>query len=218
MLVTILVPLILTPEPRLAFYKTLKPTIVSILLVAVPFILWDKLFVMMGIWGFNPYYITGVQLFNLPLEEVLFFLFVPYACIFIDMTYKRYFADQLILNKYFTIFISMVLILIAVALLVFNLNQAYTLSALTLFIFLLAYSLVNNTKLLNRFLLSFCLMLVGFFFINGILTGSFISGEVVWYNNLENSGFRVGTIPVEDFFYGFDLILAVTLIRESFLK
>jgi lycopene cyclase domain-containing protein len=50
-------------------------------------------------------------------------------------------------------------------------------------------------------------ILIPFLIVNGILTGSFIDGEVVWYNNNENLGIRFFTIPIEDFGYGFSMIL-----------
>jgi lycopene cyclase domain-containing protein len=43
--------------------------------------------------------------------------------------------------------------------------------------------------------------------VNGILTGSFIDEPVVLYNNDENLGIRLGTIPIEDIGYAFTMIL-----------
>jgi len=60
---------------------------------------------------------------------------------------------------------------------------------------------------MGRFYFSFLITLIPFLIVNGILTGSFIEGEVVWYNNHENLDIRIGTIPLEDMFYGMLLIL-----------
>jgi lycopene cyclase domain-containing protein len=40
----------------------------------------------------------------------------------------------------------------------------------------------------------------------------------VWYNNNENLGLRVFTIPVEDFAYAFSMILYNFLLIEQLIK
>jgi lycopene cyclase domain-containing protein len=59
-------------------------------------------------------------------------------------------------------------------------------------------------------------MLIPFFIVNGILTGSFIENEVVWYNNSENLGIRLFTIPIEDTIYALSLILTNLALTEYF--
>ena len=61
-------------------------------------------------------------------------------------------------------------------------------------------------------------MLIPFFIVNGILTGSFIENEVVWYNNSENLGVRLFTIPIEDSIYAFTLILTNLFLMEFLEK
>ena len=67
---------------------------------------------------------------------------------------------------------------------------------------------------MGRFYFAYGVILIPFFIVNGILTGSFISSEVVWYNDAHNLGLRIGTIPVEDIFYGMLLILMNIAIFE----
>ena len=74
------------------------------------------------------------------------------------------------------------------------------------------------SKVLRNFYPAFLVILIPFFLVNGILTGSFIEEEVVWYNNAENLGFRIFTIPVEDIFYALGLILLTVFLTELFTK
>jgi lycopene cyclase domain-containing protein len=50
---------------------------------------------------------------------------------------------------------------------------------------------------MGYFYLAWIICIVPMLIVNGVLT----SLPVVWYNDTQNLGFRVGTIPFEDFFY-----------------
>ena len=71
---------------------------------------------------------------------------------------------------------------------------------------------------LQGFYASFILILIPFFIVNGILTGSFIETPIVSYNNLENLGIRLFTIPVEDIGYAFSMLFGNLMIFETLKK
>ena len=90
-----------------------------------------------------------------------------------------------------------------------NLGKLYTNCCFLITIVILLWVLINKIELLQTFFISYLFILIPFFIINGILTGTYIIDEVVWYNNDHNMGIRLGTIPFEDIFYGFTLLLGI---------
>ena len=77
---------------------------------------------------------------------------------------------------------------------------------------------MSKERQLGVFYITFLIILIPFFIVNGILTGSFIEDQVVWYNNAENLGIRMGTIPIEDAGYAFSMIFLSIILIEKFKK
>lgn len=75
----LLIPLVYTFHHKLMFHKEYPSFFTSTFIVGAIFVVWDVYFTNSGFWGFNPNYITGLTLFSLPIEEVLFFFCIPYA-------------------------------------------------------------------------------------------------------------------------------------------
>ena len=170
------------------------------------FIPWDVIFTINGVWGFNSDYFLGFEILSLPLEEWLFFICIPFACVFTHYALILYFPN-LKLNKVATKAISISLVLILFILALANYDKWYTLVNFSLAIPLTWLVYKYNPQLLQYFFLTFLVMLIPFFIVNGVLTGSWIDNQVVWYNNAENFGIRMGTIPVEDSIYAYSMIL-----------
>src|SRR5210317_1835287 len=81
-LFSILIPFIASFDKRLDFYKQWKFLFPAIIITLAFFISWDVLYTYLGVWGFNPKYLTGINLINLPIEEWMFFVAIPYSCVF----------------------------------------------------------------------------------------------------------------------------------------
>ena len=82
-ILTLLFPLLLSFDKKVAFYKRWKYLFPAIAVTATFFLIWDEWFTQMHIWDFNAKYLMGYYMGHLPAEEVLFFFTVPYASIFI---------------------------------------------------------------------------------------------------------------------------------------
>lgn len=203
---TISVPIIRGFEPRIRFLSRWKGLLLGILVAGIPFIIWDVLFTRAGVWGFNDRYLTGIKIINLPLEEWMFFITVPIACIFIYEVLilfikQDYFAKY---SNRFTYIFALALLIIGLS----NLERLYTsITFISAAAYLLFLVIVIKPRYLGRFYMSYLVTLLPFFLVNGILTGSFIEEEIVWYNNAENLSIRIFTVPVEDSIYGMLLIL-----------
>jgi lycopene cyclase domain-containing protein len=206
-------PLALSFDKKVAFYKKWKYLFPAMLLPALLYITWDIYFTAIGVWSFNENYITGVKLINLPVEEVLFFFVVPYCCVFIYDCVRSYFSQ--LRNKRGA---DTFLVLLAVILLVMGViyNDKYYTGWTFIFtgLFILAiYFFRNYFKNFDAisFLVSYAICLVPFLVVNGFLT----SIPVVMYNDAENLGIRIYTIPFEDAFYGMLLILMNIVLYEK---
>jgi lycopene cyclase domain-containing protein len=85
-------------------------------------------------------------------------------------------------------------------------------------VLLVTYTVLKTTSILNTFFITFLIVLIPFSIVNGILTGSFIEEPVVRYNNLENLGIRLGTIPIEDIGYAFSMLLMSLVLIQKIEK
>lgn len=214
---SISIPFAASFDPRLKFYRDWKYLFPAMLLTMLLFIPWDVVFTEKGIWGFNPVYLSGISLFGLPLGEWLFFIAIPYACLF---TYEA--LKYLVRKDYFGKYITLINYVLMATLLILGLvfiERAYTsLTFILAAVFIALQQFFIKGKYLGRFYFSFLFILIPFFIVNGILTGSFIEDQVVWYNDAENLGIRMFTIPVEDSVYALLLLMMNVTFYESFKK
>jgi lycopene cyclase domain-containing protein len=222
-------PFFLSFHKSVAFYKNFKPLAAGILLMSAVYLPWDILFTHWGIWNFNPKYTMQSRWFLLPIEEWLFFVAVPFACVF-TFECVRYFKKTAP-SKRFTQITSFSLLAISTVLSVFAAFEElwYTFSATLLCSAMLLFHIQRRSKFLGYFLFAWFILLIPFYMSNGILTGLHfyeydlvntsqveITEAIVRYNNQFNLGIRIWSVPIEDFFYGLAMILLALTPYEYF--
>lgn len=205
-------PLALSFDKKVAYYKEWKFLFPAIMLPALFYIGWDIFFTYEGVWRFNEQYITGAKLVNLPVEEVLFFFIVPYCCVFIYACIRAYFP-LLKEKKPADTFLKALAVVLLVTGLIYH-DKYYTSWTFVLnAVFIGALYLFRNTFRhfdAVAFLVSYAVCLIPFLVVNGFLTAI----PVVIYNDAENLGARIYTIPFEDVFYGMLLVLMNVVLYE----
>lgn len=202
----VIVPLVFSFHPKIKFYKTWKAFFISAAIVGVIFLIWDVIFTSLGVWSFNPRYITGIFLYNLPIEEILFFICIPFSCVFtyycLDKFYSLGWPEQA--ETFFCILLSTLLLITGIT----WLDKLYTSATfISTAIICLLLKFAAKIKWFGKAVTVYAVLLIPFLIVNGILTGTGLEEPVVQYNNEENLGIRIFTIPIEDTVYGFELIL-----------
>jgi len=213
-LATISIPLLRSFEGRVQYRKRWPVLFKSMFLVGAVFIIWDAIFTAYGIWGFNERYLSGLEAAGLPLGEWLFFFTVPYASIFIYEVIK-YFAPWQRWTGWGST-AAVYLQWFSWAMAAFHYDQWYTVLTFALLGAFLGFARTRMRVHWELMWVSYAVALIPFFLVNGVLTGSWIDEPIVWYNDSENLGIRLGTIPVEDVFYGMLLIFSNIVLMEYF--
>lgn len=215
-LASFLVPFIFSFEKRrLHFISRWKSILLGLTGMAVFFLIWDVVFTAQGIWGFNERYLVGVPWLGLPIEEYLFFFLIGFSCLFVYESVNHLIRLSLPERFFKLLFLVWGTINILVALC--YPDRAYTFLALGLnglLILILVFWATSWSW--KKFFIGYIFSFIPFSLVNGILTGGFTPEPVVWYNQEENLGIRLGTIPVEDSQYMMLMMLISIWIYNQF--
>ncbi len=199
------------------YIKRWKAVFSAIFITATFFIVWDIIFTKIGVWQFNPRYHSGIDFWSLPIEEWLFFICIPYSSLFIHFAFQYFYPKVSLSNKTVNK-IYWVLMLILIPTIILHYNQLYTSINYSVLVLVLTFAVFKVPNILNTFFITFLIILIPFGIVNGILTGSFIDEPVVIYNNTENLGIRLGTIPIEDIGYAFSMLLMSLILIQKIEK
>jgi len=205
----ILIPVLFSFEHKVQFYRRLPALAVAIVIVGSAYIVWDVIATARGDWAFNQEYVMNVRIAGLPVEEILFFITVPYACIFIYETLRAYLPDRSFsLSHWIPALLTAVCVILSIILS----HQDYT---RTVFLFTGAFFILSGIVYLpllrsSLFWLYILIAYIPFFIVNYFLT----SMPIVSYNYEAFSGIRITTIPIEDFLYSFSLLAFYLLVYK----
>lgn len=194
------------------YWRRWRGLVAGFATVSGAFILWDIWAAAHGHWQFSSQYTLGLRVAGLPIEEGLFFVTVPGACMVVwELLGRTKRARQVVIHS--GTLRSGFVVLSALCLLggMMSGDSAYTRAAL-LAAGIAAVCLACQVRLavMRQWWLfqvaSFTLFLV----CNMVLTGL----PIVLYSLDHFSGLRIGTIPIEDFAYNFALLNLFLLVYE----
>ena len=203
---TVIICFLFSFHPKINFHRYFNAFFKSATIVGAVFVIWDILFTRSGVWWFNYDYLLGIRISELPIEEILFFICIPFSCVFTYFCLNKFFPMDWGIQRD-KIFVIASIIFYGIAAIYFY-DKIYTfVTFLTLTISLAVLYFVLNVRWIGKAFIVYLILLPGFLIVNGILTGSGLENPIVNYNPKDLIGLRIITIPVEDFFYGFELIL-----------
>lgn len=205
-------PIYFGVQEKFNFRNKIPIALLSSLISAIPFLIWDSLVTNIH-WFFNEKYIIGIKFFGLPFEEILFFISVPFACLFLWEMIVQNSKDKFFCNKYFYIILTISFSIAAVYFFISGL--IYT---ALVFSFLLISVLVDNLSQKMLFSKNFAIFLAFVFLAFLIFNGYLTARPVLIYSERFITNIRITTIPVEDIGYGFSLIYLATKVYEKLKK
>lgn len=205
---TIIICFIASFDKRLLFNHHFGTFIKAAILVAIPFIAWDVWFTSKGVWWFNTDYTLGIVIAGLPIEEWLFFICIPFSCVFTYYCFDKFFKLDWLSGFNNMIVFATVIVCALVALL--HHDKIYTLvTALATMLTVIYLHFIARADWISKASLIYTVLMLGFFPVNGVLTGTGLESPIVNYNPKDFSGIRLLTIPIEDAVYGYTQFLLV---------
>jgi lycopene cyclase domain-containing protein len=190
-------PLAFSFEPRIHFWTHWPALFTATLLVGLVFIVWDILVVKYRHWKFNPEWTGTWRLFGLPLGEYLFFLTVPYAMIFVYEAFRFLLPDRMLFHGEASSLYAFSALAIAAAAIWHR--QGYTVLALVSAAVFLTTTGLERSALVGTS--GFWVYMIFGFAAFGVVNGLYTSLPTIHYTPKAIWGVRIGTIPLEDFFY-----------------
>lgn len=205
---TVVICAVASFHPRIRFDRHFRSFFAAAAVVAIPFIAWDIWFTMLGVWWFDLDYTIGLTIAGLPVEEWMFFIFIPFSCVFTYYSIDKFFAIPA--AEGFNNLIAFVAVIVFSLVALLHPDKIYTfVTAVSTILVILYLHFVLRAEWLAKASLVFAILMLGFLPVNGILTGTGLQSPIVNYNPGDILGIRIVTIPIEDAVYGYTQFLCV---------
>lgn len=216
-LFTVIVCFIFSFHRKIRFNLYFSAFIKAAVLVGILFIIWDAWFTKVGVWWFNDDYLVGWRLLGLPVEEWLFFICIPFSCVFTFFCLDKFFNLQWANRFNLVIVIISVMVCLFVAIRYHDRLYPFV-TAIVTACTLLYLQFIARANWIGKASWVFFILMLGFLPVNGILTGTGIASPIVNYNSDQILNIRIFTIPVEDAVYGYSLFLLNLYFFKIFKK
>lgn len=212
---TVIICFIASFDKRILFSRHFGAFIKSAIVVAIPFIAWDVWFTAKGVWWFNTDYTLGILIFGLPIEEWMFFICIPFSCVFTYFCLDKFFKlDWLSGFNNIIVFISLIVCSVIAML---HCDKVYTLvTAIATITTLIYLHFIARADWIGKASMVFSILMIGFLPVNGLLTGTGLKTPLVNYNPEDFMGIRILTIPIEDAVYGYTQFLLTLYFFKRF--
>jgi lycopene cyclase domain-containing protein len=203
-------PLFFGSFKRFYFLNMWQSALISAVIVSIPYLIWDAL-VTGKHWTFNSSYVTGISLAGLPIEECMFFITVPFACLFTWEMVNRFITN---LDSNLGLYLRKIAMVLPVAAIWLFLDGKQYTGLVLIFLSIAVFidKVAATNLLLKR---NFYIYLGYIIFFTLIFNGYLTWRPVVLYGESYQIGFRIFTIPLEDFGYGISFLFLCTILFEK---
>lgn len=210
-LLLLVLPVILFSLKKMEFAVNSKFIILAVLINVFAFSVPTEFLTQLKVIVFNPPYLTGMTLWELPVEELLLSLILPLTGIAIYLFLNTRYPDNT--PEKYSLAVSNIMLGICIAMLYFGHQKLYTVFTFSiLLVFIVYIEFVNKIRFMYRFYRAYLVSLIPLYLVYGALT----SIPVVQYTVAETLDFNLVHIPFETHFYFMGMMLLSVYLYEVF--
>ncbi len=210
LLTYLIIPVAISFKNKIRLFTRLRYLIPAVLFAGAIFIMWDIRFTEFEIWTYNPEYLTGINLLNIPVEKWLSLAIIPIsgAYIYEGLKVKTENSDK---SNIFIAISLVIFIVLAVLAYIFRKN------VFSFFTYFLTAIYLGYTIFRNRFkshyfafYMTFLIMLIPFVFVSAFIGNL----PIIAYSADQIMGLSIFAVPFEKFAYLFLMLLINLTIYE----